>query len=70
MDNTSQERCQRVSDLSHDDRGFPRLSTMEFLTQVGLMKARVAVELVDAPLEAGRALWPVVSVSFYDHFLS
>ena len=42
-----------MSDLSEDDRGFPRLSTAEFLTNVGLISARVAVELVDAPLEAG-----------------
>ena len=35
---------------------FLRLLTMEFLTQVGLIPARVAVELVDAPLEAGMAL--------------
>ena len=53
MDDSSRERCQRISDLLEDDRGFPRLSTVEFLTTVRLILARVAVELVDAPLEAG-----------------
>ena len=53
MDDSSRERCQRISNLPEDDLGFPRLLTVEFLTNVGLIPARVAVELVDAPLEAG-----------------
>ena len=64
LNDISRERCQRISDLSKDDRNFPRLSTIEFLTPVGLIPARVAVELVDAPLEAGMALQSAVSVSF------
>ena len=55
MDDSSRERCQRISDLSKDDHGFSRLSTAEFLAAVSLIPARVAVELVDASLEAGMA---------------
>ena len=64
MDEAIRERCQRISNLSKDDRSFPRLSIMEFLTNVNLIPARVAVELVDALLEAGMALQSVVLVSF------
>ena len=53
LDDSSRERCQCISDLSEDDRAFSSLSTVEFLTNVGLIPARVVVELVDAPLEAG-----------------
>ena len=56
MDDTSWVRCQNISNLSRDDRGFPHLSTTEFLTQVGLIPARVAVGLIDAPFEAGRGV--------------
>ena len=70
MNDVSRERCQHISDFSHDDRSFLRLSTVEFLSQVSLIPARVAVELVDAPLEAGMAFQSVVSVSFCDNFLS
>ena len=54
MDDSSRERCQRISNLLEDDRGFARLSTVEFLTNVGLILARVVVELVDFSLEMGR----------------
>ena len=64
MDNTSLETCQHISDLSNDDRSFLRLSTSDFLTHVELILARVAAELVDAPLEVGMTLQSVVSVSF------
>ena len=53
MDDSSRERCQRISDLPEDDCGFPRLSTAKFRINVVLILARVAVELVDALLEAG-----------------
>ena len=68
MDDASRERCQHISDLSEDDRIFLRLSIVEFLTNVGLIPTRVAVELVDAPLEVGMALQFVVSVSFLRSF--
>ena len=55
MDDSSGEKDQHISDLPADDHGFPHLSTVEFLTNVGLIPARVAVELVDAPLEVGMA---------------
>ena len=45
--------CQRISDLPEDDHSFPCLSTVEFLTNVGLILARVVVELIDASLEVG-----------------
>ena len=51
LDETSQERCQCISDLPEIKRRFPRLLTEEFLRDVGLLLARVAVELVDALLE-------------------
>ena len=53
LDKTSRERCQRISDLPEIKRRFPRLSTEEFLRNVRLLLARVAVELVDALLEMG-----------------
>ena len=53
LDDSSKERCQRINDLLEDDHGFPHLSTVEFLTNVGLILARVEVELVNALLEAG-----------------
>ena len=43
---------------------FPHLSSVEFLTNIGLIPARVAVELVDAPLEMGMVLQYAVSVPF------
>ena len=49
---------------------FTRLLTTKFLTQVGLIPAKVVVGLVDAPLEASRVLRSAVSVSFCDHFFS
>ena len=64
MSGDSRERCQRISDLSEPDRNFPHLSRVEFLTNVGLISAKVAVELVDAPLEMGMVLWSAVSASF------
>ena len=64
MDDASRERCQRISDLPYDDRSFLRLLTVEFLTQVGLIPARVAVELIDASFVAGMALRSAVFVSF------
>ena len=64
MDDTSWGRCQRINDLTYDDRSFLRLSTLKLLTQVGLIPARVAVELVDALLEAGMALRSAISLSF------
>ena len=51
MDELSRERSQLISDLPEIERRFPRLSTKEFLRNVELLPARVAVELVDAPLE-------------------
>ena len=60
----SRERFQRISDLSEADRSFPHFLTMEFLTNVGLILAKVALELVDAPLEMGTVLWSVVSAFF------
>ena len=53
LDQTSRERCQLISDLPRIERRFPRLSIEEFLTSVKQLLARVAVELVDAPLEMG-----------------
>ena len=52
----SRERCQRISGLPEVDHSFPCLSSMEFLTNVGLIPARIVVELVDAPLEMGMVL--------------
>ena len=53
MEDFSRKRFQHISDLPEDDHGFPRLSIMEFLTNIGLILARVAVELVDPLLEVG-----------------
>ena len=53
LDETSREKRQRISNLPEIDRSFPPLSTEEFLRNIGLLLARVAVELVDAPLEMG-----------------
>ena len=59
----SRERCQRISELSEEDHSFPHLSIVEFLTNVGLIPARVVVELVDAPLEMGMVLQSTISLS-------
>ena len=64
MSDDSQERCQCISDLLKADHSFPRLSSVEFLTNVGLILARVAMKLVDAPLEMGMMLRSAVSASF------
>ena len=64
LNDPSREKCQHISDLLKDGRGFPCLSTVEFLTVVGLIPARIAVELVDASLEAGMAQWSAFSVLF------
>ena len=64
LGDSSKESCQRISDLSDDDCGFPCLSTTELLTRVGLIPARVATELVRAPLEAGMALQSAVYIFF------
>ena len=53
MNEANREKCQGISDLLEADRSFPRLPIEEFLRRVGLLSARVAVELVDAPLEMG-----------------
>ena len=50
MDEASREKCKRISDLPEADYSFPRLSTEEFLRNVDLLPARVAVELIDALL--------------------
>ena len=64
MSDAGQDRCQHISDLPEDDHSFPHLSTMEFLTNVGLISARVAVEVVDALLEMGMVLRSAVFASF------
>ena len=53
MDELSRERCQLISELPEIERRFPRLSTEEFLRNVGLLLARIALELIDAPLKMG-----------------
>ena len=53
LDETSREGCQHISDLLEIERRFPRLSTEEFLRNVGLLPTRVTVELTDVPLEMG-----------------
>ena len=53
MEEASREKCQHISDLPEADRSFPRLSTQEFLRNIGLLLARVVVKLVDALLEMG-----------------
>ena len=63
MDDTSRERCKHISDLSNGDHSFLRLSTVNFLTQVDLISARVAAKLVDTPFEAGMKLRSAVSIS-------
>ena len=53
MDEISRETCQIISDLPEIEHKWPRLSTEEFLRDVGLLLSRVTVELIDAPLEMG-----------------
>ena len=68
LSDASRDRCQRISDLSEEDRSFPRLSSMELLTNVSLIPARVAVELVDALLEMGTVLQSMALVHFFRSF--
>ena len=53
MDKISRERCQLISDLVEIERRWPRLTTEEFLRDVGLLPTRVAMVFIDAPLEMG-----------------
>ena len=64
MSDDSRERSQCISDLPEADRSFPYFLSVICLTNVSLIPTRIAIELVDAPLEMVTVLWSAVSTFF------